>query len=418
MTSAPLRVSSNGRYFVDAHGEPFFWLGDTAWPLFTEYSPEDSEKYLKRRSEQGFSVIKGGFGWSGGALNERGSPLPNFRGEVAWLNENPATPNLPYYEYAAHLIRIAAEHNLIVSLIPTWGYYINDVHWFNVGNAEAYGNWLGSYFREFPNLMWCIGGDREPRGYEEIHLAMAYGLRNGHGGAHLMSYHSSGGTSSSRYFHSEDWLAFNVIQTWDAWQRIYSLVTADMLRTPAKPVVMDEGAYEAGTEYPSGPITPLLVRKQAWLTFMAGGCHTYGHNDLWRMTPHWIDSLETEGVQQLQQFKAIATSRDWWKMTPYQPIFLEGAGSGRTQNAALRSEDATCAMIYLSDRCHVLLNLTEIDTRQLRATWFNPANGQEIDAGAFETGNRTGASFPKQTSQWFSTPPFWQDAVLVLDGIV
>jgi Protein of unknown function (DUF4038) len=29
-----LRVSPNGRYFVDQHGNPFFYLGDTAWLLF------------------------------------------------------------------------------------------------------------------------------------------------------------------------------------------------------------------------------------------------------------------------------------------------------------------------------------------------------------------------------------------------
>ena len=35
--SGPIRVSENGRHFVDAQGHPFFWLGDTAWPLFACY---------------------------------------------------------------------------------------------------------------------------------------------------------------------------------------------------------------------------------------------------------------------------------------------------------------------------------------------------------------------------------------------
>ncbi|MCU0242282.1 MAG: DUF4038 domain-containing protein, partial [Vicinamibacteria bacterium] len=33
----PVRVSANGRYFVDTRGQPWFWLGDTAWPLFGQY---------------------------------------------------------------------------------------------------------------------------------------------------------------------------------------------------------------------------------------------------------------------------------------------------------------------------------------------------------------------------------------------
>jgi len=35
----PIRVSSDGRHFVDRDGRPFFWLGDTAWPLVTPVAP-------------------------------------------------------------------------------------------------------------------------------------------------------------------------------------------------------------------------------------------------------------------------------------------------------------------------------------------------------------------------------------------
>ena len=34
--NGPLRVSEDGRRFVDRDGRPFFWLGDTAWPLFAQ----------------------------------------------------------------------------------------------------------------------------------------------------------------------------------------------------------------------------------------------------------------------------------------------------------------------------------------------------------------------------------------------
>jgi len=45
----PIKVSPGGRHFVDRTGKPFFWLGDTAWPLFTRYSPEQAAAYLKHR---------------------------------------------------------------------------------------------------------------------------------------------------------------------------------------------------------------------------------------------------------------------------------------------------------------------------------------------------------------------------------
>ena len=46
MTS--IRISSNGRYFIDDAGKPFFYLGDTAWLLFQRLNPEEIEEYLDK----------------------------------------------------------------------------------------------------------------------------------------------------------------------------------------------------------------------------------------------------------------------------------------------------------------------------------------------------------------------------------
>ncbi|MHB8898265.1 MAG: apiosidase-like domain-containing protein [Thermoguttaceae bacterium] len=51
-------MSQNGRHLVDAEGQPFFWLGDTAWLLFQMTTREDAELYLKTRASQGFTVIQ------------------------------------------------------------------------------------------------------------------------------------------------------------------------------------------------------------------------------------------------------------------------------------------------------------------------------------------------------------------------
>ncbi len=322
-TLAPIRVSPNGRYFVDAQGNPFFWMGDTSWPLFAQYTLEEAERYLTARAEQSFNVVKGVLAWPGGTFVEQPQP---YRGDLPWLDNNPATPNAAYFEHVEHLVRFAAQQGLILNILPIWGYHVNDIHLINIENARAYGLWLGQRFKDFPNIIWSLGGDRDPRGYEDIYRAMASGLREG-GSTHLMSYHTYGGSSTARFFHHEDWLDFNIIQVWDALHRIYPFVTADMLRTPAKPVVMDEGAYEAGIEYWIGAISPLLIRRQAWWTFLAGGFYTYGHNDMWRVEPNWIASLNAPGAGQMQYFKSIITSRHWWTMTPYQVLFIEGVSA-------------------------------------------------------------------------------------------
>ena len=68
--------------------------------------------------------------------------------------------------------------------------------------------------------------------------------------------------------------------------------------------MLGEGAYENGPEYPQGPITPLVVRRQAWWALMAGGFHTYGQDQMWRMEPGWDKTFDTPGAAQVCLMKA------------------------------------------------------------------------------------------------------------------
>lgn len=53
-----MSISENHRFFVSGDNEPFFWLGDTAWLLFSELSREKAEQYLDDRTSKGFNVIQ------------------------------------------------------------------------------------------------------------------------------------------------------------------------------------------------------------------------------------------------------------------------------------------------------------------------------------------------------------------------
>jgi len=428
--AGPIRVSANGRYFVDADGEPFFWLGDTAWPLFAQYSPEDAEAYLANRAGHGFTVIQGVLAWGGGTGFEDAMPGPNALGERPWLG-GPDRPNDAYFQHVDHLVDYAARQGLVLAMLPTWGYYVNYTAVLNPENARAYGRWLGERYHDAPNIIWVNGGDRVPTGSEDTWRALALGLREGDAGAHLITYHPCGWRHSAQFFHYEDWLDFNMIETWTEWAKVYPAVLADTYLTPIKPVVLGEGAYENGPEYPQGPITPLIVRRQMWWAFMAGGYMTYGQDRMWRMGEGWTDTFDTPGAVQMGIYRRIATSgqakpgsrpaslaqRPWWDRVPDQGLFAAGVSSERTLNAAVRGADSTWAMIYLASQCHALIHLDKILTRQVKATLINPATGEEQDAGAYPTGNATDSVFPKGTTQWFATPGHWEDAVLVLDGV-
>ena len=53
-----LRISKNGRYFVNDNGQPFCWLADTAWTLPQRLKWDDIEYYMKKRKSQGFTVLQ------------------------------------------------------------------------------------------------------------------------------------------------------------------------------------------------------------------------------------------------------------------------------------------------------------------------------------------------------------------------
>jgi len=131
------------------------------------------------------------------------------------------------------------------------------------------------------------------------------GLREG-GSQGLCSSHPDPvvPTASSSIAHSEPWLAFNSVQTFKSTHLLYQVVPNDYNLTPPKPVVMAEGACEAGSEY-GFPLTPLWSRRQAYWSYLGGGHHSYGHNDAWRVLPSWVEALDAPGAHQLTVLQGI-----------------------------------------------------------------------------------------------------------------
>jgi hypothetical protein len=182
--------------------------------------------------------------------------------------------------------------------------------------------------------------------------------------------------------------------------------------------VLGEGAYENGPEYPRGPITPLIARRQAWWAFMAGGYYTYGHNAIWRANQGWDKAFDAPGTNQMGIFKHIVTAYPWWQRLPDQSMIESGVSSNETLNAAIRSIDGRWGMVYLSSRCNVLVRLEKLSTLRVRATWINPATGEEKEAGEYVTYTMPGFRQVRTTCyQWFSTPDYWEDALLILKGL-
>src|SRR5207244_1801044 len=95
------------------------------------------------------------------------------------------------------------------------------------------GTVLGSRYKDTA-VLWYVGGDSAPGGDGDTWVAMAKGLKEGSDGTQLVSYHGSGGTTSSTWYHKADWLDFNSIQSGHGLgAKTYRYIAKDISLSPA-----------------------------------------------------------------------------------------------------------------------------------------------------------------------------------------
>jgi len=393
----PVKVSDNGRYFVDQKGSPVFWLGTTQWQLFREYTVEDARTILEKTADKGFvfaQVMLMGVG---------DGTKANIYGQKPWIDDNPLTPNEAYFKNVDAVLKIAGENNVNISMTLYHQRYRKHI---TADNARTWAKWLAQRYKDVPNIVWSMTPEAKPE-FVPVLRELAAGLHEGDGGAHLITFKPDPAPYSSSFIHDEKWLDFDSMQTWKSVELIYPMVTHDYNLKPVKPVLMGEGAYEQGSEY-GFDVTPLWIRRQAYYSYLAGAHHTYGHNDSWRVLPTWKKALDAPGAVQLGILKKIFQALpEWWYLLPDQSIFAEGGRTdGQILNLAARHKDGKWVMVYLADKASFSINMNKLAAGKATVRWIDPRTGDSTPAG-----NVTNAGV-----QPFSTPAGWEDALLIVES--
>ena len=392
--TGPIQVSDNGRYFVDQNGNPSFWLGDTQWELFRTFTLEEADMILENRKANGFSAIQIMITGVGDGTK------PNLMGQKPWLNDDPATPNEDYFRNADSIIQSSCQKGQVLVLGVFHQLQVSHI---TTANARGYAKWIARRYKDMPNIIWTMYPKAE-QGFVPVLRELAAGLQEGDDGAHIICVHPDPSPASSSFIHKEDWLSFNMIQTWARYDLIHEMVTNDYRETPTKPVIMAEGAYEGGSEY-GFPVTPLMVRKQAYWSYLAGGHHSYGHNDCWRVLPGWKAALDAPGAVQMGILEKLFTDIQWWELVPDQSVFADKRSGHENLNMAACSCCGNWAMAYLSSPGTVSINMSKITAGDVvSALWVDPKSGSQIEIG----------NYPNSGTQSFSAPDGWEDAVLLL----
>ena len=422
---AQFSISPNNRYLLK-DGKPFFWMGDTGWELFHRLDNEETDRYLKRRSEQGFTIIQAV------VLAEMdGLRTPNAYGETPFINDDPAKPNEKYFEHVDYVIDKAAAYNINIGLLPTWGDKVNKDKWgmgpeiFNEENAAAYAGWLANRYKDKKNIVWILGGDRIPRGEKDIAVwrAMGIAIKKATGNKAVITFHPQpNNLGSAEWFHKDSWLDFNMFQTghcrdvaiYDRIQTVYNL-------QPTKPVFDGEPIYE---DHPVcfnakdlGTSNAHDVRRSAYLDLFAGAFgHTYGCHDIWQMYspkheavngPHlfWYDAIELQGANQMIHVRKLMESHPMLDRVPDQSLIKESNYTPAERIQATRGNDYL--FVYTTAGKPFTVVLGKIKGKNLQAYWYDPRNGK----------TKLLDKVPNAGLKKFTPPSsgYGQDWVLVLD---
>jgi hypothetical protein len=408
---ARLRVSDNHRFLVTPEGKPFFWLADTAWQLIHDLDEGEMRRYFADRREKGFTAIQTV------VLPELRFDTPNAFGHFPIEPKRPDRPvvkdgpNNDYWDDVERVLRLAAEHGLHVGLLPTWGkWVISDWQnglvdgFFTPANAEAYGRFIGARYKDHPNIIWILGGDRAAPtdDAKAIWRAMARGIAVGGSGAEdyskvLMTYHTSGPGSTAWFLNNEPWLDFHALQSGHGrWALNWMMVEHAFTMKPTLPVIDLETSYP-GFRHGRPPTiaTDDDARRAAyWAVFAGAAGHTYGHHSIWQMhspkhpgvagpKEFWYDALDTPSARQMGYLRRLIESRPFLSQRPDLSLLAFEQTKPWEMCLALRGEGY--ALVYTPTGRSLVIQLGKLPGARGRASWFDPRTGETSAIGEFES---------------------------------
>jgi hypothetical protein len=408
----PLKLSANHRFLVDQSNRPFLMQGDAAWSLIVGLDKPDVETYLRNRQAKGFNTLIVNL-----LEHKFAKHAPNnVFGEGPFITPGDfSTPNEKYFAYADWVIRKAGEYDMQVLLAPIYlGYKGTDEGWIEetLQNGPAkcldYGLYLGKRYRDFDNVIWLIGGDRNPESALEDVDLIALGIKeNDH--RHLMTAHCAPENTAMDQYAGGRWVDLNTTYTY---RLVHDSLLANYNFKPTMPYFLIETTYEG--EHNASAVQ---IRRQAYWAVLCGGFgHVMGNNPIWHfdgpglfpVEATWQQAMDLPGSVGMMYWGKLFRSRDWFGLVPDQKHEIVTSGLGEFNGLDIlmagRTEDRSTVIAYLPTSRKVTVDMSKLSGANAKAWWFDPGTGKSSAAGEFPT-----------TGVRDFTPPGEGDWVLVLD---
>lgn len=410
--AGPLRVAANGRYLQQADGQPFFWLGDTAWLLVQKLSREEMKAYFADRQAKGFNVVQTVVVQMLNDKTADGAPAL-VDGDITRLRTTPGSDpadreQYDYWDHVDYAFEQAAAHGIYLAVAPTWSHTVRRAP-VSPEQAARYAAAVAERLKSKPNLIWLNGGSA--KGDVDTAAWQAIGTQiKQHDGRHLMGFHPFGRQQSSTWFQDAPWLDFNMFVSGhrrydqDVDGRKYGednwrYVLDDLARQPAKPTLDGEPAYEntpQGLHKAEEPYwTGDDARRYAWWAVMAGAFgHTYGENSVRQVylprdakpasgaKGHFMERLDAPGARSMKHLKQLMLARPFGERQ-FDPTITAG-DEGEKYDRVLVSRGRDHLLAYTYTGRDFKLQLGAISGKEVAGWWFNPRSGEASSLGRFK----------------------------------
>ncbi len=403
-----LKISDNHLYLIHENGQPFFWMGNTAWLLPERLNRDEVEFFLTREREEGYNVEQIQVLNAIPTYNVFGAQANNER-----FDFEPYTrpDNYGYWDHLDYIVEMAASNGIYIAMDCIWGSQINKM---DEEKARRYGHFLGERYKDKPNIIWMIGGDIMGDKGTASWDALARSIKESDPN-HLMTFHPRGRTTSAWWYNDREWLDFNMFQSGhrrygqrngdgdytikdnteeDNWR--YVEMTWE--KKPLKPVIDGEPSYEdipQGLHDFSAPRwQDYDVRRYAyWAVFAGCFGHTYGHNSIMQfMRPgvlasfgagkSWWEAMEDPGYKQMKYLKWLMLSFPFTQRVADQSIIAGQNGERYDHVLATRGEDYLLVYNYSGKPMQV--DLRKISGKKKHVWLMNPADGTVRYLGEYD----------------------------------
>jgi hypothetical protein len=338
-----IRVSANGRYFEQADGTPFFWLGDTWWTGLSDRLPWTGfQKLTLDRSAKGFTVVLISAGLT--SSNEELAPTdPGFCNEGGCVWEPGFERiNPKYFDFADRRIQFLLDHGIAPAMIGGWRQVLAQM---GVNKMKQHWRYVIARYGAYP-VFW-IGGnellDPPPAVERKLSDTELFKYLKSPGWTEVIRYirdtdpyrHPlTAGEIEPPYdsaLQDESLTDFDLFQAGSGWPSIateIALLNMHYARTTVtKPLVIGEIGYEkmAGENFEG------YQRAAFWLAMLNGAAgFTYGtistalvysadkpfHRGL--LSPYiWEEAMHFPGAAQVALGAKLLREYPWWNMTPH-----------------------------------------------------------------------------------------------------